>query len=135
MRKLVVGCLLKNEGKYLLLKRASGKTQSGKLGIPGGKVDEGETKKDALIREVVEETGYKLKEKQIRLVDKIEHAFDPADHVLFYTYFAEVEEQFKPLLSEHEHVDYSWLSLDEMHSSDETIDTLTIIIERSGIEQ
>ncbi|MGC9516720.1 MAG: NUDIX hydrolase [Methanomicrobiales archaeon] len=50
-----------DEGKILIIKRSShSKTNPGKWELPGGKVDQGESFDQALLREVYEETGLKI---------------------------------------------------------------------------
>ena len=63
MKDVVIGVVNK-EGKLLLIKRAK---KEGDLvwAFPGGKVEEGETKEQACIREIFEETGINVKIKQI----------------------------------------------------------------------
>jgi 8-oxo-dGTP diphosphatase len=56
MIKLVVACALINEyGKILINERPMGKDYAGYWEFPGGKVDEGETPEEAIIRELKEE--------------------------------------------------------------------------------
>jgi len=59
---LAVRALLTDEdGKILIIKRSTdSKTNSGKWELPGGKVDQGESFDQALIREVFEETNLKI---------------------------------------------------------------------------
>ncbi len=53
--------LYDDNGKILILKRSTdSKTNPGKWELPGGKVDQGESFDQALIREVFEETGLKI---------------------------------------------------------------------------
>lgn len=53
--------LTNDEGKILILKRSTdSKTNPGKWELPGGKVDQGESFDQALIREVYEETQLKI---------------------------------------------------------------------------
>lgn len=57
-KKLAVTALLYNElGEILLVSR---KDNHADFGLPGGKVDEGETLEQAIIREVQKETGLEL---------------------------------------------------------------------------
>jgi len=56
MIKLVVACALINEyGKVLINERPVGKDYAGYWEFPGGKVDQGETPEEAIIRELKEE--------------------------------------------------------------------------------
>ena len=63
MKDIVVG-IVNKDNKVLMIKRA--KTEGNLIWVfPGGKVEEGETKEDACIREVFEETGINIQIKQI----------------------------------------------------------------------
>lgn len=52
-----VGILQKKSGEVLLAKRPVGKPWPGYWEFPGGKIEAGETPKDALVRELQEELG------------------------------------------------------------------------------
>ena len=55
---LVVACALVDaDGRVLLAQRPQGKSLAGLWEFPGGKVDDGETPEEALIRELREEIG------------------------------------------------------------------------------
>lgn len=56
-RDIVGGFIFSNDGKMLLGKNRSGGVYEGSFVVPGGGVDEGETKLEALRREMLEETG------------------------------------------------------------------------------
>lgn len=51
----VVLAILSKEGKVLAVSRKNNKND---FGLPGGKVESGETVQEALVREVLEETGF-----------------------------------------------------------------------------
>jgi len=55
--KEVVSALIIQENKVLLMRRAAHEPFAGAYELPGGTVEEGETHQDALMREVLEETG------------------------------------------------------------------------------
>ena len=53
-------CYVMREGKALLIRKERG-FGVGKLNAPGGKLKEGETPEEGVVREVLEETGLQLK--------------------------------------------------------------------------
>lgn len=55
-----VGCFLEYQEKILLLLRQDNKSQGNTWGIPGGKLEKGETPINAAIRETFEETGFNI---------------------------------------------------------------------------
>jgi len=55
--QLVVGAVVEDDGKVLLLKRPADDFMGGIFELPSGKVEPGEDLKTALVREVEEETG------------------------------------------------------------------------------
>jgi len=57
VQQLVVGAVVQNDGKVLLLRRPEGDFMGGVFELPGGKVEAGEALGAALIREVKEESG------------------------------------------------------------------------------
>ncbi len=58
----VAACYVEWEGKYLLLKRSLHSPQGNTWGLPAGKLERGETPRQAVFREVHEETGIRLDE-------------------------------------------------------------------------
>lgn len=70
-RRIVVGLLMASDGKILLGKTASkaGAVYSGAWKLPGGGVEEGETDKQAIIREISEETHHDISALNLELID------------------------------------------------------------------
>ncbi|MDX8029375.1 NUDIX domain-containing protein [Lentzea sp. BCCO 10_0856] len=58
--QLVVGAIVEDGGKVLLLKRPADDFMGGIFELPSGKVEPGEDLKSALVREVEEETGLQV---------------------------------------------------------------------------
>lgn len=58
--KVIAGCIIKRDNKILMVKEA-GKDCYGKWNYPAGKVEEFEKITDGALREVLEETGCKVK--------------------------------------------------------------------------
>jgi len=56
----VAACYLEINGKLLLLLRSEGKREAGRWGVPGGKIETGETPLEAAVRELREETGISI---------------------------------------------------------------------------
>jgi len=53
----VSGCFCEYDGKLLFIKRSASRSYAGKWGMPGGKLEKGETPEEAMDREFFEETG------------------------------------------------------------------------------
>lgn len=60
LRHVTVDVLVLDDNKILLVKRAPNLLEGGKWGLVGGYVDRDETLKEAIKREIMEETGYKV---------------------------------------------------------------------------
>ncbi len=88
--------------RYLYLLRTDSKNP-GNWGIPGGKIEEGETLLEGIARECEEEIGYfPIDAKLIPIQKFVNHGFT------YNTFFCEVEEEFIPILNE-EHCGYAWV--------------------------
>jgi len=111
MKKIVAKALVRNlDGKLLLLYR--GKTHPhfpGHLDLPGGEVEEGEQIKDAIIREIQEETGIVITSSQTSKAFEIN--YPNVNHVLFN---ANVSENDLAVRLSWEHQGYEWLSVEEI---------------------
>ena len=71
LRHAVVDAIIVDNNKILLVKRANKSYEfPGKLALPGGYIDFDETVEQAVLREVLEETGYKAEVvKFLRYID------------------------------------------------------------------
>lgn len=65
-RHVGTNILLVRDGKVLLPRRANTGWADGMLGIPGGHLEEGETARQAAVREIEEELGLRVDENRLR---------------------------------------------------------------------
>ena len=109
---LVAGCYCEFEDKILILKRSPHKLQGDTWGIPGGKLDEGETPRIAVMREVFEEVGITINGDELEEIDKMYIRGSQVDYV-FYRF--RVRFLTLPVidLSLDEHVEWAWLTFEE----------------------
>jgi len=90
-----------NTKRFLYLLRNDNKNP-GNWGIPGGKVDEGETLFEGVERECIEEINFFPKNAKLIPIQKfINNTFT------YHTFFCQVEKEFIPELN-YEHCGYAW---------------------------
>ncbi len=90
------------DGTVLLLKRRGG-DHEGEWCFPGGKVEAGESRKEAARREAREEIG----EHPEGTLREVENNFNADDNVDFTTFVQDVSAPFVPTLN-HEHTSWAW---------------------------
>ena len=107
---LTVRGLLKKNGKFLILKRHPNSTTNPNCWeLPGGKVDEGEDFDVALVRELKEETNLDIKIGN--LVGAVQEDFP---HKRTIAVVMNVEFISGSIEISDEHVDWKWISIDEI---------------------
>ncbi len=83
---LVVACaLVDGDGRVLLAQRPEGKSLAGLWEFPGGKVEQGETPEEALIRELAEELGIETKVSCLAPLTFASHSYE-SFHLLMPLY-------------------------------------------------
>jgi len=89
-----------NTQRFLYLLRND--KNSSNWGIPGGKVEDGETLFEGVERECIEEINYFPKDAKLIPIQKfINNSFT------YHTFFCKVDDEFIPTLNE-EHCGYAW---------------------------
>jgi len=82
--------------------------------LPGGLVDPGETERDAVIREIYEETGIAITDEQPRLVySKTEYSTEHNKSVSKFLYLIFLDDEPDVVLS-WEHASCEWIPLNEL---------------------
>jgi ADP-ribose pyrophosphatase YjhB (NUDIX family) len=106
----VGGLVFRDDGKALFVRTAK---WSGTWGVPGGKIDYGESSEDAFRREIREETGLEVSDVRLVLVhDAIEEPeFHRPRHFVLLNYSARARTETVRL--NHESLEWGWFGLEE----------------------
>ena len=107
-----VGCFVEWDGKILFLLRNEKKSEGGKYGIPGGKIDEvdGGDPVTAIAREVFEETGIVISTQDLIHADIFYVGYEGGRKVEYDTYKIILKEEPAVALRESEHQNFVWSS-------------------------
>ena len=92
----------KNTERFLFLLRNDSKN-IGNWGIPGGKIDEGETLLEGVKRECIEEISFFPENAKLIPIQKFVN-----NQFTYHTFFCKIETEFMPVLND-EHVGYCWV--------------------------
>ena len=90
--------LLRNQGKY-----------SGTWGLVGGKIEDGESIIESLLREIFEELGGTIRDPKLIPIEKFTNE---SGNFTYHTFIAPVDQEFVPILND-EHRGYCWVTLDD----------------------
>ena len=115
MKKIeVVAGIIYCKNQILCVQRPKNKLHyiSEKFEFPGGKIEEGETQKEALNREILEELNISTKIKSLFMT--VVHEY-PDFELTMHTFICEVETKELTLV---EHIDQKWLTLKELKTLD-----------------
>ena len=104
----VVGALIWQDGRFMICQRPPHKKRGMLWEFVGGKVEPGETREQALIRECREELDVTLKVGELFL--EVDHQY-PDIHILLSIYHSEIAEG-NPVLKEH--ADLRWITVSEI---------------------
>lgn len=108
----VVSCFLEHNGKFLMLHRQDNKMEGNKWGVPAGKMEAGEKKEIAIIREVQEETGVLLNESQLHYWGKVYVRYPELDFI-YHMFSVKLQEQPQIIIEEKATKDFAWVSSQE----------------------
>ncbi len=104
---VVAACLIKKDGKYLLVQESQPKAY-GLWNLPAGHVDKGEKIRDAAIREAREETGF-----DVELINEITILHEESTNAVKHIFSADIiggEISFNA----DEILDVKWLTFEEI---------------------
>ncbi|MCX6819163.1 MAG: NUDIX hydrolase [Candidatus Aenigmarchaeota archaeon] len=103
------GCFCEHDGKIVLLHRHKNKPQGLKWGIPTGKIKSNEIPEKAILRELREETGIKLKKDKIRYFRKV-YVRCPEYDFIYHIFHASLPEKADIKIRASEHTDFKWIT-------------------------
>lgn len=104
-----VGCICQSQGRVLLLKRSRDKSYPGLWGIPGGKLNPGESQIRGMVRELFEETT--VLRSAANLEKRATYHIISTDSSFLYTVFVCKFDQFPEIrIRPEEHVGFDWLT-------------------------
>jgi 8-oxo-dGTP diphosphatase len=110
----VVAAIIIENSKILCVQRGENKYSyiSKKYEFPGGKIEAGETKEDALKREILEEL--KMEIYDLKEFITISHQY-PDFNIIMHSYVCKSQEKQVTLS---EHIDFCWLTKDNLNQLD-----------------
>ena len=119
----VVAAVIMHNQKILCVQRSENKYAyiSKKFEFPGGKMEEGETKKQTIIREIKEELNMDII--PIKELKTVEHEY-PDFNLKMHSFISEC---LSPEVFLSEHIDYKWLSVSELETLDWAAADLPIV--------
>lgn len=110
----VVAAIIENQEKILCVQRGENKLDyiSKKYEFPGGKIEAGETKNQAIVREIKEELDMDIE--AVKLLLTVDHDY-PDFKIKMHGILCKSNSNDLTLT---EHIDYKWLSKNELSSLD-----------------
>lgn len=124
-------CFLEYESRFLILHRNPGGRHGGKWGLPAGGVEQGETERNAVIREIREETGFLIPFEKLEFLQKITFDF-PEKIIDLFVYRVNLESKFEVVLELRENQNYAWVTGKECYARNDLIDGVRTTLEKTG---
>lgn len=113
------GVILKYRDKCLLCKRSEKYSNPNQWFFPAGKIEKGETPREAAVRELYEETDFELSENEIDFVGTIPAIEDgvKSETEFIYIFISELSDEILPDLESasdgHEHTECKYFNFQE----------------------
>lgn len=108
----VAAAYCEHKERFLILKRHPGRPQGNLWGLPAGKLEPGELPIHCAIRELYEEAGVKLTEKDLTPLGRL-YVKHPDWDFIFHIFYTHFDKEPQVILGLAEHLEARWLSFDE----------------------
>lgn len=117
LRHVIVDTLVIKDNKILLVRRTAKLLENGKWGLTGGFMNRDETTAETAAREVMEETGWKVKNlRLLRINDRSDRPKEDRQNVAFVYFCAAVEKTGE---ADWESDEQKWFDLDDLPPKEE----------------
>jgi 8-oxo-dGTP diphosphatase len=117
LRHVVIDAIVIKDNNLLMVKRSDNLVQGGKWALIGGFAERNETTREALSREVFEETGYKIKTSNLFTIIDIPNRKNEDRQNIAFVYICEVGE--KEGLADSESTKQEWFDLGNLPKEEE----------------
>lgn len=125
------GCFMEYRGKFIILHRHPDKPDSNTWGLPAGKVKDGETGEETILREIKEETGHRAAPDELEFLG--EYGFEFPDLSLqFLTYHLALGRPIEVSRNPDEHINWMWVAPEECYAMPNLIRGFHDLLERTG---
>jgi ADP-ribose pyrophosphatase YjhB (NUDIX family) len=116
LRHVVVHAIVERDGALLLVRRAPHLSEGGKWGLPGGFLDRGERLVDGVLRELLEETGWRGEVRQLfRINSRPDRPREDRQNVAVEFVITPLERVGTP---DHESTAVEWIAIDRLPDLD-----------------
>jgi 8-oxo-dGTP pyrophosphatase MutT (NUDIX family) len=97
------------DGRFILLHRNGNKPQGNTWGVPAGKIEGSENAKGALLRELMQETGIVLDERDVNYFKKVFVRCNEYDFI-YYMFHVALSEKPDVAINKSEHSEFKWVT-------------------------
>jgi 8-oxo-dGTP pyrophosphatase MutT (NUDIX family) len=111
----VSGCLMGYNGSFLILHRKPDDEEGNKWGLPAGRLEKGEDKLTAVIREIEEETSYKAKKSEIKFKGTFTGEYNSNTTIKFHCFRMKLKKKPEVKFDPKEHTKFKWATVKELN--------------------